>query len=207
MRRAFQRWAALALLGALLLPVSCARTLGPGRESASSPEPAQPPPGGRLPGSPMLNKFRLLETIEHRSSTEYALTNGGWFLKIEVIPELEAESAKTLLEESILSVEALYANALSPYPGDISKEVVSDPRYRPQLRRVPAPAPERAYYSLHANARFGYGATTSDAVRYRSLLGWFYCPRRGDFYKVRCYAPLTLAPEELQAFFLSLTCP
>ena len=112
-----------------------------------------------------------------------------------------------MLEDGIMGVQALYANALSPYPGDISKEVVSDGRFRPQLVRTNRNGQPRDYVLLFANDRLGYGATTADAARYRSLLGWFYCERTDVFYKVRCFIPLTERKEELETFFLSLSCP
>jgi|KBSSwiStaDraftv2_1062776.scaffolds.fasta_scaffold218745_2 hypothetical protein len=208
-------WGVLLSLGAVLLLASCARTnsAGPalsspnGRVAEKAAEENPLPAGESWPDAPRLKAFRLLETIQRGASTEYVLTNAGWLVKMEIIPGLDSESAKALLDESILSVEALYANALSPYPGDISKVVVSDRRYRPQLNRSSVQGQERAYYLLHATARFGYGASTADALRYRSLLGWFFCPSGGWFYKVRCFAPRTVAPEDLEGFFNSLACP
>ena len=47
----------------------------------------------------------------------------------------------------------------------------------------------------------------ADAVRYRVLVGWFYCEKTDVFYKVRCFLPLTSRREEIEALFLSLDCP
>ena len=128
-------------------------------------------------------------------------------LRIEAVPNLGRQGAQTMLDDGIMGVQALYANALSPYPGDISKVVVSDARFRPQLVRTNWHGQPRNFVLLFANDRLGYGATTADAVRYRSLLGWFYCERADVFYKVRCFIPLAARQEELETFFLSLSCP
>ena len=159
-----------------------------------------------LPKSKLLAPFRLSESQERRFSTEFTLTNNGRVLKIEAMPNLGREGAQTMLDDGIMGVQALYANALSPYPGDISREVVSDARFRPQLVRTNWNGQPRDYVLLFANERFGYGATTADAARYRSLMGWFYCEREDVFYKVRCYFPLAARKEDLETFFLSLTC-
>ena len=160
-----------------------------------------------LPKSKRLTPFRLAESLERRFSTEFTLTNHDRVLKIEAVPNLGRDGARTMLDDGLMGVQALYANALSPYPGDISREVVSDARFRPQLVRTNWNGLRRDYVLLFANDRLGYGATTADAARYRSLLGWFYCERADIFYKVRCFAPLAARQEELEAFFLSLSCP
>lgn len=159
-----------------------------------------------LPKSNLLAPFRFSESQVRRFSTEFTLTNNGRVLKIEAMPNLGREGAQTMLDNGIMGVQALYANALSPYPGDISREVVSDARFRPQLVRTNWNGQPRDYVLLFANERFGYGATTADAARFRSLMGWFYCEREDVFYKVRCYFPLAARKEELEMFFLSLTC-
>jgi len=160
-----------------------------------------------LPKSKQLAPFRLAETQERRFSTEFTLTAGERVIKIEAVPNVGREGAQTMTEDGIMGVQALYANALSPYPGDISKTIVSDARFRPQLVRTNASGREFQYMLLFANDRFGYGGMSADAVRYRSLLGWFYCERAEIFYKVRCFFPLTARPEDLEVLFRSLSCP
>ena len=160
-----------------------------------------------LPKSKLLAPFQPFETQERRFSTEFTLTNNSRVLKIEAVPNLGRQGAQTMLEDGIMGVQALYANALSPYPGDISKEVVSDARFRPQLVRTNWNGQPRDYVLLFANDRLGYGATTADAARYRSLLGWFYCERADVLYKVRYFVPLAARKEELETFFLLLSCP
>ena len=154
-----------------------------------------------------LRGFVLTETNPRRDSTVYTLTNRDSVIRIEVLEHIDAPDAETLRQDGVMGIQALYANALSPYPGDISKEVVSDARFRPQLVRTNWNGQPRDYVLLFANDRLGYGATTADAVRYRSLQGWFYCERGDIFYKVRCFFPLTARNEALETFFLSLVCP
>jgi hypothetical protein len=134
-------------------------------------------------------------------------TNAERVVKIEIVPELDREGAQTLLDDSIMGIQALYANALSPYPGDISRQVVSDRRFSPELVRTNWGSGPRPYMLLFANDRLGYGAVTADVVKYRSLLGWIYCERNGTFYKVRYFAPVNARREEFENFLRSLECP
>jgi len=154
-----------------------------------------------------LTGFHTSEIQSRRFSTEMTFTNAERVVKIEIIPELDQEGAQTLLNDSIMGVQALYANALSPYPGDISRQVVSDRRFSPELVRTNWGSGARQYMLLFANDRLGYGAVTADVVKYRSLLGWTYCDRARIFYKVRYFAPLNARREELENFFRLLECP
>jgi hypothetical protein len=151
--------------------------------------------------------FHVSEIQSRRFSTELTFTNAERVVKIEIVPELDREGAQTLLNDSMMGVQALYANALSPYPGDISRQVVSDHRFRPELVQTNWGGGLRQYLLLFANDRLGYGAVTADVVHYRSLLGWVYCERAGTFYKVRYFAPLGTRREEFENFFRSLDCP
>lgn len=171
-----------------------------------SPTPA-PAVAARLPKSEALAAFQFVEGQERRFSTEVTFTNGPRLLKIEIVPDLGRDGAQLMLDDGVMGVQALYANALSPYPGDISREVVTDARFRPELVRTNLSGQLRTYVLVFANERFGYGAMAADAVRYRALVGWFYCERKDIFYKVRCFLPLTARREDLEALFLSLGCP
>jgi hypothetical protein len=156
--------------------------------------------------SPLLREFRLTETDKGRSSIRYTLTARERVLKIEVIREVEKDTAEALLKDGIMGLEALYANALSPYPGDISNKVVADPRFRPEFVRRTSGQTTYSYYLLFANERLGYGAATADAVKFKSLLGWLYCEQSKEFYKVKYFVPLETKAQQVEALFLSLAC-
>jgi hypothetical protein len=156
--------------------------------------------------SPLLREFRLTETDQGRSSTRYTLAAKERTLKVEAIREVDKEAAEALLNDGIMGLEALYANALSPYPGDISNKVVADPRFRPEFVRKTIGQTTYSYYLLFANERMGYGAATTDTVKFKSLLGWLYCEQNKEFYKVRYFVPLETKAQEIEALFLSLGC-
>jgi hypothetical protein len=172
-----------------------------------------PPPGvGKGESLPALLRSDALkgcavtETEEKRSSIVYTLRCDTWTVIIERMPYLESEAASALIEEGVMNVEALYADALSPYPGDISRKVATDPRFRPQRFKREVAGVQYNYYLLFANERFGYGAMSDDAVKFRSLLGWFYCAEAGEFFRVKYFAPLSTEAHALENSFLALPC-
>lgn len=199
------RGISILILGAMALAAAgCAARRA---DRVGPPATRVPEVTARLPKSPLLDTFQIVDVQERRFSSEVTFTNGARVLKIEVVPHLGPEGAQILLEDGVMGVQALYANALSPYPGDISREVITDARYRPTLVRTNWNGRERTFVLVFANDRFGHGAMAADAVRYRALVGWFYCERAEVFYKVRCFLPLAARRDELESLFLSLGCP
>ena len=156
--------------------------------------------------SAKLAGFRLAEEDASQISSHYTLTNAGQILKIDVFRGVEKSSAEALQQEGIINLEALYENALSPYPGDISREIVSGKRFKPRFFRRELHGRFHPYFLLFASERLAYGAAAADLIRYKSLLGWLYCEPGERFYKVRYFAPLSTEDRQMEKFFLSLDC-
>jgi hypothetical protein len=151
--------------------------------------------------------YLLAERSAGRASMLFTLTNRERTMKIELFPDLEAEAARAIVQDGIMSLQALYANALSPYPGDISHRLEASPKFRPQFFTNTVGNVTYSYFLLFANERLSYGATAEDLVRYKSLLGWFHCGPAGNLYKVRLFVPLTTESRELEEFLVGLCCP
>ena len=156
--------------------------------------------GNALPG------FFFASTDPRPNSILHTFTNQTSISRIEVLEQIEPADAKVLMQDGVMGIQALYANALSPYPGDISNKVTTDPAYRPRFVQATNSANQFAYFILYANDRLGYGAATKDAVKFKSLAGWFYCSARKEFFKVKLFVPMTANDRDLEAAFLSLRC-
>ncbi len=158
--------------------------------------------------SELLRDFTLAERFERPPVTHHTFTNRDAVLKLELLHDLDPDSAQILVHDGVMGIEALYANALSPYPGDISNKIITKKKFLPQLfrHRTEAGVTNTAFL-LYANERLGYGATTDEQVRYKSVLGWIYCPRTRTFVKARYFAPLATPDPALRRFFQSLACP
>ena len=156
--------------------------------------------------SDYLASFTLREKHDRRNTTTYRLIDGDRVLKLSTIRNIEKEAAAILLDDGIMSLRALYADSLSPYPGDISRRIVHSQKFRPRFVQTTQNGTRYAYFVLFANARFGYGTFADDRVKYKSLVGWFYCEQVERFYKVRLFVPKETGDQELETFFLSLRC-
>ena len=151
--------------------------------------------------------FQLQEEQSDRFSTRRTFTRGNEVLQLETIAEIDRESAETLIEEGIMGIEALYANALSAYPENLSARLGTPARFRPELRRKEVNGQAYRYFLLYATERLGYGASNEEMAKRRSLLGWIYCNEERALYKVKLFAPLDAGTEALERFFLALACP
>jgi hypothetical protein len=166
-------------------------------------------PGPRHSDVPFeaLRRFALDDRIDRRFSTLYVLSRGPLVVKLERFRGIDATGAQSLVDEGQMGLEALYARALSPYPGDLSHKLVARKEYRPRYREVERAGTRYRYYLLYATRRLGYGAVTPEAAKVRALLGWLHCPSTRSFFKVRMYVPVERPHAELEEVFLSLRCP
>jgi hypothetical protein len=153
-----------------------------------------------------LGSLHLAETNHRRASDRFTLTNADTTVQFEVYPNLDRESAEILIKDNVMGIHALYADALSPYPGDISNRIVTGQRFKPEYREKTEGEHRYRYFLLYANDRFAYGATAKDSAHFRSLLGWIYCGRDSRLYKVRFFAPADTPGDRLERWFLRLTC-
>lgn len=173
-----------------------------------SPRATQTPEATLGLAGPSLDSYELIETISRGLATLTIYTNlvhPDHVLKIETIQGIRAEDAKALVKDGVMGVEALYAQALSPYPEDLSRKIVSNPAFNPRLIQ-PADKDAFPYILLYANDRMGYGATSREAIRYKSLVGWHYCPATESLHKVRFFHSLETPDTKLQEAFRAIEC-
>ena len=171
--------------------------------------PARKPTAIAIPrflSSPRLKAFTLSEHFERRGTEHWTLTNAETIFKVEAHHDLDRDSAVLLLNDGRMGIEALYANALSPYPGDISFRIETQKEFLPRSLESRSAGVRRSGFLLFANDRQGYGATTEEQTRYKSVIGWIHCERTGSLYKVRWFAPKETPDQVLRNFFNSLKC-
>lgn len=177
--------------------VSCGRDVSSGRARGPLPHLLGP---GALPG------FVVAAENNGRDAASYTLTNGAAVANIDVFEHIQAADAETITRDGVMGMQALYANALSPYPGDISNKVVTDVAFQPRLFRATNGAVRITYFLVYANDRFGYGVTTKESVRYKSLVGMFYCAGRESFFKVKLFLSPETPDSELVNLLTGMQC-
>lgn len=158
--------------------------------------------------SEKLKGFRMIKKMSQRESEIYVFENDSEkaFLQIEKIEQINRKSAGILIQDKIVSVQAIYANAFSAYPGEVSNKIVCNDSFKPVYSERTMGDIFYRYYLLYSTERFGLGACSEDIVRYKHLLGWMYCPQMQRLYSVKYFMPLNNDFAELEQLFLSLSC-
>lgn len=164
-----------------------------------------PSPGAFIPAA-IRRSFALVEERQDRFSKRETFIKDDRILRLETIADLDPDSAATLMREGALGIQALYANALSDYPDDLSQKVATPPRFRPVFVETVSGEVPRAYFLLYATDRLTVGAASDDTATKRALLGWVYCKDDQALYRIEVFAPRETEPKDLEDFFLTLSC-
>lgn len=150
-----------------------------------------------------VNKYYL---DEQKKSIKAIFNKSENLLKIEVIKGIDKRSADILLEDNIIMIRALYGNALSPYPGEISNELICNENFLPEFNTKQTNLLEYSYFILFANDRLTYGACSEDIVRYKSILAWAYCDGKNSFYQFEFFSPIEMFSESDLDLITSFRC-
>ncbi|MCG8557071.1 MAG: hypothetical protein MJD61_17570 [Proteobacteria bacterium] len=160
--------------------------------------------------SEQLDRFQLTDSYT-RERSRFAVWRGATgterILQQELRTGADATQAARLLADEIMRLEAVYADAVSPYPGRISNQITSTDRLQPERYQQVRSGQDWTYYRLYAGARLAYGTAPEESIGYRSVLAWLHCKKRQRFYVVKYFAPLGTPWERMEAFVFSLRCP
>jgi hypothetical protein len=142
--------------------------------------------------SELLEDFTLEKKFfdETEQSTKLLYHRNGEVLKISSLGSIDKASADIVLSGQIQTINALYANALSPYPGEISNEIMCPEKFMPELYTKQIDSLNYTYFTLFATDRFTYGACAEDLVKYKSILAWTYCSKKNTFYRFEFFIPI-----------------
>ena len=122
-------------------------------------------------------------------ATKITLQQNRSVLRIKAVEGIDKKSARVLVDNEITTINALYGAALSPYPGQISNEIVCDERFMPKFSTKQIGSLNYSYFSLFATERFTYGACSEDLISYNAILAWTYCNQKNAFYQFEFFSP------------------
>jgi hypothetical protein len=151
--------------------------------------------------------YQFVSQSKDDFSSRLIYRHGDEDLELEIIAGLDAESAKLLIDDGVMGIHALYADALSAYPESLSRQIKTPERFQPVLTRREIHGLTCTIMTLYATDRRSFGAVSDDTAKRRALLAWVYLPIEHVVYKIRIFAPLTVSPQELQQKFERLLTP
>lgn len=123
-----------------------------------------------------------------KSSRSISAKSGDNFIKIEAtVVQDEKESSKNV-EEKTKIIRSLYNRIPSAYPGALSNTIEIPDEYKPVSKNL-NDDPARPVMLLYTTARFTYGASTEDLIKYRSALMFKYCSQSNTLYRIEYFSP------------------
>lgn len=156
--------------------------------------------------SPWLESQTPLEAFSGEEKDQYRSQQDGRRIDITRFKGIDEASAYTLMDEQITAVQALYENALSAYPGEVSNRIVCSEAFQPRYFEKVQKGAVYKYFLLYSTERFGLGACTKDSIAYQHLLGWLYCSQQEGLYVIRYFIPQGGGEDGMEQDFLSLSC-
>jgi len=136
----------------------------------------------RKPSEPSFPDFSLEKVIQEDALTRYYEYRGqAATLRLKVMPKIDATEAKKVIDGKILTIEALYGNELSPYPGMISNEIVCSGDMVPKKQEILEGSLAIPYFVAALTDRFAYGNCVESETPYRGIIAWTHCPTQKEY--------------------------
>lgn len=125
------------------------------------------------------NQYALSEIYEETPNAFRALfRHGSIMLRVDVRSNTSPSDAQILTDGFLAQTKGLYENTRSPYPGDVSNEIVCSKEFIPQFATAIVDGVHVSHFSAYLTSRLTYGACVADLASYKGTTATFYCPGR-----------------------------
>ncbi|MFH1415996.1 MAG: sulfatase [Elusimicrobiota bacterium] len=131
----------------------------------------------------------ILRTGKENSFRTIIAEKDGKRIKIEVTNNIDPESAEKYIEERRHVINSLYRHVPSPYPGMISNTIEIPQQLKPKVLNIDFENKEKEVTILSSTARFTYGASAEDLIKYRGGLLFLYDENKNSLYRIDLFIP------------------
>lgn len=140
----------------------------------------------------LIAPFQKQEVYESTNKTFRAIyTTAHGLLRIEKQSLLSSTDAETLTKANIMTIQGLFANARSPYPGPLSDEIVCDTKFKSEPLTYTTTSTTMTILIAYANNRLQYGSCIDDQILYKGYIAMFYCKNHRSWYKAELLIPIS----------------
>ena len=102
---------------------------------------------------------------------------------------LNRETADKLLKSKTNQVRAVYTDAVSPYPGEISDKISCVKQFEPQFSIIDSGELMISTFSGYYNDRMQFGVCNKNQISFQGTLSFFYCPAYEQFHTLEFALP------------------
>lgn len=123
--------------------------------------------------------FQLKDTYQTtKTAFKGAYTDSGTTLRISLTSVKNEGEASTLIDNEIQKIKAVFANAISPYPGEISNEIVCGEDFVPKFDEKKINGRKVRYLTSYLSQRLTFGACTKEQAVNEEIQAFFYCSQQ-----------------------------
>ncbi len=104
-----------------------------------------------------------------------------------------------------MALNALFEDRVSAYPGQASKEISCNQKYKPVIEKIAQNGTEIILARGMFTDRFTMGACVDDLLPYSGFIAWYWCPKTNILNQVEVISPKENDKKEI--ILSSLSCP
>lgn len=144
-----------------------------------------------------LSILRVQDIYENSTKSFRGLyvTKDGLF-RVEKYTRITPQEAEHLTTVSLMTIQGVFENAHSPYPGPLSDEITCDNKYKPQPYIYQQSSLTMTVYSGYFNDRLQYGSCINDQITHKGYVAIFYCNDHHAWYKTELLIPIQEATQD-----------
>lgn len=139
------------------------------------------------------NEFVINESIlrEGKENTFWTILaqRQDTLLKLEIVKNIDSQTARQYIQERTYAINSLYQNIPSAYPGMITNSTEIQDELKPAVAQLTINREKIPVYLLYSTARFTYGATTRDLIKYRGALTFVFIPVHRTLLRIELFQP------------------
>jgi len=148
-----------------------------------------------------LEGFKIQEVYQNDDNIYRALlSKDNDLLRVDIRSNISESEGKSSIHAQITRIKALFENAASPYPGEISDEIECSDEYKPVFSEEMINGIQVSSFIGFLNDRLVLGACTADQAVYRGMLSLFQCPNLNQLYQVEMIAPREKFSEQSEGY-------
>jgi len=156
-----------------------------------------------------INQFRLVEVYKDDNRIFQAkYVNGDLIARLMVETGINQSQSETKINEYVRTIQTLYENRTSPYPGQVSQEIVCQEDYKPVYGEKNLNGIKVTYLTGFMTERFTFGACVDDLLTRRGVIAWFRCDRINTFNQIEFILPKNYpgVDNNLDQWFNKISC-
>ncbi len=158
-----------------------------------------------------IEKFKKVEEYQSTATTHSSLfARDNILLRVSTEFGVNKETADKLLKSKTTQVMAVYTDAVSPYPGELSDKISCDKQFEPQFSTIDSNGITISTFRGFYNDRLSFGVCNKNQISFQGNLSFFYCPKYEQFHTLEYALPFTETPnqnfEELKKVLKTVRC-